>query len=264
MKVKASAKVNLGLRVLAKRKDGYHNIDTLFAEVDLADELTIKARKDGEIHVSGIDVPDQQNSVFQAASLLQKFAEEEVGADIVVEKKIPIEAGLGGGSSDAAATLKALNKLWKLKLSEKRLEHLAAKLGSDTAFFIQGGVQRGRGVGDRLSEYKLPKAIPREVVIIVPGIPVATKWAYEHIELPQKWVEFEPGDLKNDFEKLLFSQLPLLKKIKAALKRAGAAQAALSGSGSALYGLFKSKKAAKAAAKKLGKYGEVFVSRIMK
>ncbi|MFH1375350.1 MAG: 4-(cytidine 5'-diphospho)-2-C-methyl-D-erythritol kinase [Patescibacteria group bacterium] len=262
MKVKAFAKINLGLRVLAKRKDGYHNIDTLFAEVELADELTIKVRKDGEIHVSGIDVPDQQNSVFQAAWLLQKFAEKKLGADIIIEKKIPIEAGLGGGSSDAAATLKVLNKLWKLKLAEKRLEHLAVKLGADTPFFIRGGTQRGRGIGDRLSEYKLPKTIPREVVIIVPGIPVATKWAYEHIELPQKWVEFEPGDLTNDFEKLLFPQLPLLKKIKAALKRAGAAKAALSGSGSALYGLFKSKKAAKEAAEKLGKYGEIFVTKI--
>jgi 4-diphosphocytidyl-2-C-methyl-D-erythritol kinase len=262
MKVHAHAKINLGLRVLAKRKDGYHNIDTLFAEVDLADELTIKARKDGEIHVSGLDVPDEKNSIFQAAWLLQQLSEEAVGVDITVEKKIPMEAGLGGGSSDAAVTLKALNKIWKLKLEEKRLEHLAIKLGADAPFFIRGGVQRGRGIGERLSPIDWPKGLAKNVVIVVPAIPVSTKWAYEYIELPKKWVEFEPGDLTNDFEKLLFPRLPLLKNIKMMLKRHGASEASLSGSGSAIYGLFKSKKTAKEAATKLGKYGEVFVTQL--
>jgi 4-diphosphocytidyl-2-C-methyl-D-erythritol kinase len=263
MKVKAFAKINLGLRVLVKRPDGYHNIDTVFVEVDLADEIEIKARKDKEIKIEGMDLPPNENSILQAIFLLQRFSGEEKGVDIKIEKRIPVAAGLGGGSADASATLKALNKLWKLKLNEERLQHLATKLGADAPFFIRGGVQRGRGIGERLKAFELPKKFPREVVIVNPEIPVSTKWAYENIELPQKWIEVKPGELINDFEKLLFEKLPLLKKIKSAIKRSGAEEASLSGSGSALFGLYKTKKKAKEALAKLEKYGKVFHTRIL-
>lgn len=285
MKMKAFAKINLGLRILSKRKDGYHNIDTIFAEVDLADDLTFQLRDDGEIRVQGIDVANEKNSVFQAAWLLQRLVpvktgiqETKLGVDVTVDKKIPMEAGLGGGSSDAAVTLKALNTLWELNLEEKRLEHLALKLGADVPFFIRGGVQRGRGIGERLSPMELPKSVAKHVMVVVPSLRVSTEWAFNSIKVPsEKSIQdtaYPPSlklrrtgsiqNLENDFESLVFTKFSHLKNIKSALRRYGAVGASLSGSGSALYGLFQSKKAAREAAGKLEGYGEeVFVCSVL-
>lgn len=190
--MKAFAKINLGLRVLGKRADGFHDLDTVFARIGLADDLEFKLRKDGKIvvKVEGEKISQKDNLVFRAACLLRKHSSQ--GVEITLKKRIPIGAGLGGGSSDAAATLKVLNKLWKLKLPRKELEKLALSLGSDVPFFLHPGVQRGRGRGEMLENAKLSTAFPKNVLLIVPNFKISTKWAFSKIpnsklQIPNKY-----------------------------------------------------------------------------
>ena len=264
MQVRAYAKINLGLRVIGKQPDGFHAIDTLFGEIGLYDVLEFEKREDDQIIVSveGEEIPVKKNLVWHAAWILQKFSPRRPGVNIFLQKNIPIGGGLGGGSSDAAATLKALNKLWGLHFSPDRLSRLAINLGSDIPFFIRGGIQRGRGRGEILDSVELPRAFPREVVLVIPPVKIDTKQAYAAAKFPTQNVELELGDLRNDFEESVFATHPKLLKIKQTLKRAGSSAAALSGSGSTVYGLFATRKEAEAASKRLRKFGEVILTQL--
>lgn len=273
MQVKAFAKINLGLKILDKRPDGFHNLETVFAKLGLHDSLEFTKRDDDKIiiTVDGAVIPRRENLVFRAAWLLQKFSPRRKGVNIFLKKRIPLQSGLGGGSSDAAATLKALVKFWKLNVSKDRLERLALHLGSDVPFFLSTGLQLAQGRGELLQKVELPKNFPREVVLVFPGMGISTKWAFkkmQNVKFKMKNKSFTRGgkvlikNLENDFEKLVFREFPELKKIKTALKRSGASFSSLSGSGSAIYGLFQKKAEAEQARKKLENVADVFLTKI--
>jgi len=176
----AFAKVNLGLRVLGKRADGYHELDTIFQTVSLHDTIKIAPTDDSEILFSCDDrsLPaDEDNLVVRAARSLQERSVSNRGARIRLEKRIPTQAGLGGGSADAAVTLLGLTSLWKLQLAKDVLIEIAAQLGADVPFFLFGGTARGTGIGDRVES--LPDAPERFLLIIKPGANISTADAYQ-------------------------------------------------------------------------------------
>lgn len=278
MKTLAPAKINLGLRILGKRPDGYHNIETTFARIGLHDTIELSSRSDDKIVIAidGAAIPSRQNIVWHAAWLLQKFSPQRRGVNIFLQKRIPLRAGLGGGSSDAAAVLRGLRKFWQLNLPLDRLRRIALTLGADVPFFLSAGVQHALGRGEVLQRIELPKRFPREVLLVMPDVEVSTKWAYANVELKTQSVKrktqinrtlkraVNPRDISgvNDFEQIVFRKFPELKKIKSALKRNGAKFASLSGSGAAIFGLFSRRDAAEKARPKLEKFGRVWVTRL--
>jgi 4-diphosphocytidyl-2-C-methyl-D-erythritol kinase len=275
MKVRAFAKINLGLKILGKRADGFHEIETIFARIGLHDDLEFKLRRDSKIIVKvvGADIPSKKNLVWKAANSLQKFYERKVGVDILLKKRIPIGAGLGGGSSDAAMTLKSLNKLWQLKLRKAKLKSLAASLGSDVPFFLEAGIQRGWGRGELLENAELAKNFPKNVLVVMPGFGVSTKEAFSKFSIFSAAADSNKSqflnskkisnskNLVNDFERILFKQYPQFKEIKKALLKSGASLASLSGSGSAVFGLFTKRPDSKLI-QNFEKFGQVFAAKI--
>jgi 4-diphosphocytidyl-2-C-methyl-D-erythritol kinase len=254
LQVQAHAKINLGLRIIGKRADGYHDLETIFQEISLCDELTFLPHA-GEIRLHS-DHPgcpsDHRNLIYKAAVLLQNHTRTGNGADITIRKHIPVGAGLGGGSSDAAATLKALNEMWQLSLPETDLLQLAAQLGADVAFFIRGGSALGTGKGDQLC----PIIMPHEYwgVLIYPGFAVSTPWVYQNLNLhltkSQKNSKLyglsdyinDPGSwqavMVNDLEDVVFEKFPELDHLRKQLATAGAFYSRMSGSGSSIFGLY--------------------------
>lgn len=252
--IAAHAKVNLGLRIVGRKSDGYHLLHTLFAEIDYGDSVTLTATSDGQIslEVTGPQadqVPtDDSNLCLAAAHLMKKETGHAGGAHLTLDKQVPPGSGLGGGSSDGAAVIKGLNQLWSTGIPDDILEVLAAELGADVPFFIRGKVQLGRGVGDRLSPVAL--ANDPAVVVVIPPLQIDTGWAYSLFDGQAEFAgtddygeiaESSPVQwdrLENDFEEVIFPHHPHLQEIKAALIQAGAVYAGLSGSGSAVVGLF--------------------------
>lgn len=280
MKTRAFAKINLGLKILGKRADGFHDLETIFARIGLYDDLEFKLREDGKIRikVENAKIIPKENLVWKASWLLQKFTSRKVGVDILLKKRIPIGAGLGGGSSDAATTLKSLNKLWQLKLKKAKLKSLAESLGSDVPFFLEAGIQRGRGRGELLENAELAESFPKNVVVVIPPISISTGWAFSKFsifnfqfsnkfQIPNSKMKKNCKlltancQLRNDFEKVVFRQFPELRKIKNQLTKNGAKLASLSGSGSAIFGLFQ-KRPNREIIQKLDKFGSVFVAKI--
>lgn len=253
MLVFPNAKINIGLNILEKRNDGFHNIETLMMPVALTDEIEIKKNKKnnkGEIILttSGITIDGdlQNNLVSQAYRCLHKDFDLPP-VNLHLHKKIPIGGGLGGGSADAAFTLKALNDLFELKLTDNQLESYAAQLGSDCAFFIKNESAIATGRGEKLE----PFAVNLEryfLTIVIPNIAINTKEAYSKVKpqtplkslkqqllLPiEEWQEV----IKNDFEKSVFLQKPTIEQVKKDLQKAGAVYSSLSGSGAAVFALF--------------------------
>jgi 4-diphosphocytidyl-2-C-methyl-D-erythritol kinase len=173
----APAKLNLFLHILGRRQDGYHELQTLFQFVDLCDEITIRVRADGAIHrlAGAVGIPAEQDLIVRAASALQRAANCRLGADLAVAKRIPVGAGLGGGSSDAATTLVALNKLWNLGWSRERLAELGLSLGADVPVFIKGRTAWAEGIGERLTPLYPPQAPEeRNYLILKPNVEIAT------------------------------------------------------------------------------------------
>lgn len=253
MKIYANAKINIGLNVVSKRPDGYHNLETVFYPVDMYDELEIKPAKGREttLTVEGIqvDVTVQENLVYKAYMLLkQDFGIGDV--DIVLQKKIPFGAGLGGGSSDAANTLKALNTIFSLNLSDSQLEQYAVRLGADCPFFIKNKPVYATGIGNEFHPINLNLNCYR-IEVVKPNINVSTAMAYRGIRprpsdfnlhnienLPlEMWKKY----IHNDFEISVFSQFPEIKALKDEMYAKGAIYASMSGSGSAVYGIFPKK-----------------------
>lgn len=251
MIVYPNSKINLGLNILYKRPDGFHELQTLFYPLGLCDALEVIVAADGIplFSSSGIAIPDNgaPNLCQKAWSLLAAdFALAPVA--IHLHKKVPIGAGLGGGSADAAFTLKVLNELFDLGLEMEQLKTYAARLGSDCAFFIENQPALASGRGEVLTPYALDlKGF--HLVLITPPIHVSTPQAYAGIQpaIPAKdlsWV-LQQGIgawkdlLINDFEKTVFAQFPRIAQIKKHLYETGAVYAAMSGSGAAVFGLFK-------------------------
>lgn len=259
----APAKINLGLQVLRRREDGFHDLNTVFYRLPVGDRLLVGIDGSTTISVqlrSTQDIPLEENLVYKAARLLQTTAGVAQGAHIVLEKVIPSGAGLGGGSSDAASTLLALRELWQVDIDDAELHRLGAQLGSDVPFFLQtatAAVATGRG--EILEPANV--ALPYYIVVVHPGIHVSTPWAYRQVSrtTEQPAVDFvsllaqpDPKQLRqflvNDFEAVVFAEYPAVAVVRDTLYDEGAVLALLSGSGSAVFGLFETDRAARRAA----------------
>ena len=241
IRVTAPAKVNFFLEITGKRSDGYHTLSTVFQTISLGDELTFQPAAELTLTCSDPALPtDERNLVMKAALCLRQALKEPQGAKIHLEKKVPMGAGLGGGSSDAAAVLKSLLTLWKRRLPEDQLARLAVQLGADVPFFLKGGLCAATGIGEELTPLTpLPKTW---LVLVYPGFGVATKEAYARVRLPFSDPQaldrgHVTGRLYNRFEDLVFPDHPPLPRLKQELLAAGARAALMSGSGSAVYGL---------------------------
>lgn len=259
IRIRAYAKVNLFLEILGKRADGYHTLSTLFQSISLADELSLSRSDKIELTCSDPSLPtDDGNLVVRAAKRLQALLRERQGARITLKKNIPLGAGLGGGSSDAAAILSALPRFWRRKLPKNVLVQCARQLGADVPFFLKGGTCAAGGIGDRLTP--LPPLPKIWLVLVYPGFGVSTKEAYATVRLPplkkgngggrrgdppnlpftkggdNQWVKY----LFNRFEEFVFPNHPALAELKKDLKRAGALGSLMSGSGSTVFGIVES------------------------
>ena len=247
-----NAKINLGLNVLNKRTDGYHNISSLFLPIPLKDALEIIPCSGAtQFSSSGIDLgcKDEDNLVLKAYYLLAQ-AYHLPAVKIHLHKHIPFGAGLGGGSADAAFALKMLNDMFGLQLSEKVLESYAVNLGADCAFFIKNRAALAQGIGDELSDYPI-ELQGYSLLLVKPDVHVSTPDAYRFVkpQIPnlslgdvlQLPIELWSLHLKNDFETSVFAQYPSLALIKQNLYESGAVYAAMSGSGSSIFGIFKQK-----------------------
>lgn len=249
----APAKINLFLKVLGKRSDGYHEIHTLLQAIDLADMLTVSRTDSGfEIFCSDADVPvDRSNLVAKAWQLMQREFELEGGVRVELEKRIPIGAGLGGGSSDAATMIKVLNQMYDLGQTRSDLEQFGARLGSDVPFFFSSGSALAEGRGERISDVKLP--LDYHILLVIPDFRIETKRAY--LELRNFLTNYSTksslplaisgahyfdtlNSIGNDFQALVCSWHPELETAIKQLLNAGAPHVALSGSGSAFFALF--------------------------
>jgi 4-diphosphocytidyl-2-C-methyl-D-erythritol kinase len=256
IKLPAFAKINLNLRVLGKRPDGYHEIRTILQAISLHDTLKFTVTDAPHIVLAGDDrrMPSgAENIVCRAAAALQESFRSQQGAYIRLEKKIPTEAGLGGGSSDAAVTLLALAHLWETHATEDDLAEIAGSLGADVPFFLKGGTGLATGVGTRIAE--LPDAEEKLLVVIKPNAGISTTAAYQALNAPsltsaeaktilsssQRGEFFDSpdsGTLQNDFEAAVFGLQPEIARAKAALTKSGARAALMAGSGSAVFGIF--------------------------
>jgi 4-diphosphocytidyl-2-C-methyl-D-erythritol kinase len=250
MRTRAHAKLNLFLRVVGRRPDGFHDLETVFQSIDLADELIVEPADDLRLSGGSEEAPPgPENLVLRAAAALREAADGGRGAAIHLEKRIPVGAGLGGGSSDAAATLLALNRLWGLDFPPERLAALAANLGSDVPFALRGGTAVGRGRGERLEALPTPRLW---FVLVRPPFPVPTVRAYGLCQpappgspsLDEFLAALASGDparlapvLRNDLEPGVFGAWPELAALRERLLAAGAIGARMTGSGSVLFGL---------------------------
>lgn len=248
-----NAKINLGLNIVEKRPDGYHNLETVFYPVPLEDALEVNVLNEGSkkfrLHQAGLEIEGEveNNLVVKAYKLLdEKFNLPPV--DIHLFKHIPSGAGLGGGSSDAAYMLKLLNEKFSLELTDETLEEYAAKLGADCAFFIRNTPTYAEGIGNVFSPISLSLK-EYQIVLVKPDIFVSTREAFAKIkphrqDIPLKEVLKHPIEewkelMVNDFEESVFPQFPAIKAIKEKLYKQGAVYAAMTGSGSSVFGLFK-------------------------
>jgi len=248
-----NAKVNLGLNILERRTDGFHNIESVFLPIKWRDILEIVEDRDGAtgtvtFTATGITVPsDGKANLCERAYLLLHALHGLPAVHIHLHKLVPIGAGLGGGSADAAFTLRLLNDLFALGEDDTALEHMAAQLGSDCPFFIRNGPQMVSGRGEVMQSIDLNFS-GFHMLLIYPSIHIGTAEAYAGVvpkrpsvsisEIIAQPVEQWKGMLHNDFEASLFSKYPALKELKAMIYAQGAAYASMTGSGSAVYGIF--------------------------
>jgi 4-diphosphocytidyl-2-C-methyl-D-erythritol kinase len=245
----APAKLNLFLHVVGRRADGYHEIQTVFQLVDLADRLVIAPRRDAEIRrLDGpAGIPPEEDLCVRAACRLQEASHVGRGADIRLEKHVPIQGGLGGGSSDAATTLVALNEIWGLRLAPSILAELGLGLGADIPFFIHGRTAWGEGVGERLTPLELP---PKHYAIVFPGVGISTAEIFQAPELTRKTPEttirgFLKAGGRNDCEPVVTGRSPEVRRALAWLAERGRAQ--MTGTGSCVFAAFVDRGSAQAA-----------------
>jgi 4-diphosphocytidyl-2-C-methyl-D-erythritol kinase len=260
----APAKVNFFLEVLGKRPDGYHEVQTLLQQVDLCDEIQVFEEGKGiAVESHGLPCPGgEENLAYRAAALFLKATSIGAGLRIQIVKHIPLGAGLGGGSSDAATTLWGLNRLFQAGLSPEQLRTLGAQLGSDVPSFFGGPTTWASGRGDQL--HPLPPVPPSWLLIVFPGFPVPTAWAYANLELTggdksiRVRAEAEQGNYEplfalswNRFEEVVFRRYPVVKQLKLSLEAWGARPALMTGSGSAVFGVARAREEAEGWAARL-------------
>ncbi len=272
--LKSPAKVNLLLRVLGKREDGYHELETVFQELDWYDELEFRQSREFTVRTEGADLPsDDSNLVVRAARLLARAGSLPLTGSLVLHKRLPIQGGVGGGSSNAAITLIGLNHLWGLSWPLTGLMPLARELGADCPFFLTGGLARAKGRGDIVTP--LEGRAQGVFLLVTPSYGTST--AHVFAEFQQRLTEVEKNVIfsplqfaekggvypeispLNDLEIIVFHKDPALRLIRDQLLEAGASYALLSGSGSTVFGVFDSEEQASKAARKLAR-GEVRVT----
>ena len=249
VRLESPAKVNLMLRVLRRRKDGYHDIKTIFQKISLHDTLWFRLKRAGGVSIStsGLNLPvGEGNLIHRAALLVLNRSDYKGGVAVRITKKIPIAAGLGGGSSNAATTLKALNQLLRLNLPQKELVNMGLKLGADVPFFLMKGSALGSGIGERLQKIQLPKLW---YVLINPNFEVSTASVYRKVILTKMRFHYRirkffkaPKEifhlLHNDLETVVSREHLEINEMKECLSAAGAAATLMSGSGPTVFGIF--------------------------
>ena len=258
MRLRALAKINLGLDILGKRPDGYHDVRMIMQTIQMYDVLDIRKKEEPGISLS-VNVPyvpaDERNLVYKAAQLLMDEVRIQEGVAIRLEKFIPIAAGMAGGSSDAAAAFVGLNRLFRLNLTEKELMERAVKIGADVPYCIMRGTALAEGIGEKLTRMEpLP---PCYVLVGKPGVNVSTKMAYENLNLSEiashpdidgmiedirrKDLYSMAAKMSNVFEPGIVRQYPVIRQIRELMEENGAVRAMMSGSGPTVFGIFDSK-----------------------
>ena len=274
VKIKAMAKVNLGLDVLRRRENGYHDVKMVMQTVDLYDELTVAKEEDEAIRITSNvgELPlDEDNLIYKAANLLFDKAGKKHGVSIHLDKNIPIAAGMAGGSTDAAATLLALNELFGFGYNKEELAEIGVKIGADVPYCIYGGTYLSEGIGEILT--KLPDAPDCYIVIAKPPIGVSTKYVYEnlHIETVREHPDMDgmveaihsgslmgvTAKMGNVLETVTIKKYPEIAAMKNCLLENGAENALMSGSGPTVFGIFTKKETADKALTELNKTGLV-------
>jgi len=258
MQLSSYAKVNLFLKVGKKLRSGYHSVESLMMPIQLHDNMHIEKISEDSIIVesNNPDLEGEENLAYKAALLLKEKFKVKEGIKVHIEKNVPMSAGLGGGSSNAANVLVMANKIWGLKLTEKKLISLGAEIGSDVPFFIAGKQAAVSGVGDKIKPLKKPLSI--NLVLVNPGIKVSTSWAYKHFDtlkeqpktkksiqdivklIGKRELKKVAHSLHNDFEPMIEKKHKILKEIKTNLKKFGSLSNVMSGSGPTIIGVFDS------------------------
>lgn len=261
------AKINLSLDVVRKRYDGYHEIRSVMQQIDLSDQLSFSENKNGVIITCDNDqVPvDKSNLVYKAWEELSKLAKTKIGIRVHIKKRIPVAAGLAGGSTNCATALNALNKLWDLALTEKELMDIGIKIGADVPYCLMGGTALAEGVGEKLTQLRSFK--DKSMLIANPGIQISTSYAYSKLELGKNKKNMEEilncidnmdihcisKKMYNVMEDSIIPEHPQIGKLKEKMVKRGALGALMSGSGASVFGLYDDIDYLKFAEKKLKK-----------
>lgn len=272
-------KINLCLDVLYKREDGYHELNTVMQQISLKDKLTFREIESGiKLESFGLKIPlDSTNLVYKAWEYLKDLSGVEKGIHIIIEKNIPVAAGLAGGSSNAAATLKALNQLWNLNLSLEELMKIGGKIGADIPFCLLGGTALAQGIGDVLTPLKSFNDI--HILLGNPGIGVSSEYAYSKINLEEKdhldiskLIEYMDkkdiksvaSSLENIMETFIIEEHPIIQGIKDNMISSGALGTLMSGSGPTVFGIYQDEESIIEAKKKLLKIiDKVYICKTM-
>ena len=258
IKLRAMAKINLGLDVVKRREDGYHEVRMIMQTIKMYDKITIRKRDDNEIKVKTnlhYLPTDENNLVYKAAKLILEKYEVGQGVEITLEKFIPVAAGMAGGSSDAAAVLYGINKIFKLRATKNELMELGVKIGADVPYCIMRGTALAEGIGEKLTPLK---AVPKTTILIAkPSFGVSTKFVYENLVLDENTPHpdidgiidsINEGDIYslsdrigNVLEAVTAKEYPQIEEIKNIMKQNGALNALMSGSGPTVFGIFDNK-----------------------
>ena len=275
MRIRSFAKINLGLEILSKREDSYHEIRTLFQSIDLNDILEFRPLRQDRILLEGNDdtIPwDESNLIYRAGRLLKERFKLKAGVHVWVEKNIPAGKGLGGGSSNAATTLWALNRIWDLGIEKGALMDLGHFLGADVPYFFEGGLCLGEEKGDRITP--LDDVPPHLCVLALPSFSLSTAAVYGQVptsltsqDKDSKIIKFLDSRnlslLVNDLEEIVFKTHPQIMAIRNLFQKKGAKLSLMSGSGSAVFGLFLEKEKAEGALRMLLKEHAVVLAKTL-
>ncbi|MEE9449347.1 MAG: 4-(cytidine 5'-diphospho)-2-C-methyl-D-erythritol kinase [Ignavibacteriaceae bacterium] len=251
IELNSPAKINIGLNILKKRKDGYHDLETIFYPLLLCDTISFEKSNSTKLDTNSIEINDlDSNLVINTIKLMEDELNRELNVHVYLQKNIPISGGLGGGSSNAATTLKAINQLYNLNLSYKILSSFALQLGSDVPYFLTSVPSYAASRGELLTRIQLSLGYP--ILLVNPEIHISTKWAFNKIipgknkSLLKTFVNKSKIDIEtmkdyvtNDFEEIVFSEHPEVGNIKDKLYEYGAEFALMTGTGSTVFGIFR-------------------------
>lgn len=278
--LRAYGKINLGIDIVGRRPDGYHEVDMILQTVDLYDWLTLRiSRKPGiRLKTNAAYLPcDENNLVYRAIAMLQSEFQIREGVEGYLHKFLPVAAGMGGGSSDAAAALEGMNRLFGLGLTQKQLQERGLRLGADVPFCVAGGTWHAGGIGEKLTRLPAPPAC--SVVVVKPPVSVSTRYVYENLKIETRGpyphvnmagvraglaagnLEQIAGSLGNILEEVTIPAFPVIAQIKSVLEEEGALRALMSGSGPTVFGIFRTEAQAMAACARLMPENRVYRTR---